>query len=258
MFLAEILLGVIAPIILLTISRIRTNELGLFVSALMVVLGFIMNRLNVSLTGIETASGARYFPSWTELSVTAMIVGIGFVLFGLAVRYLTVFPHETRRGGNGKAAELPAPAALRQPLMSTTMLTLGLAGALMVCVVSLAFSGIRLRPKLANVATADANDVDISRGLERFNAPVDLAFPRSDESPGLVTFRHSTHVDATRPNCTSCHSEQFKMLKVSLQAPPNATRWDMHEERRCGACHNGEKAFSLKDAENCANCHTAP
>lgn len=258
MFLAEILLGVIAPIILLTIPRIRTNELGLFVSALMVVLGFIMNRLNVSITGIEGASGARYFPSWTELSVTAMIVGIGFVLFGLAVRYLTVFPHEARRGGNGKAAELPAPAALRQPLMSTTMLTLGLAGALMLCVVGLAFSGIKLRPRQVNVASADASDVDISRGLEQFNAPADLVFPKSDESPGLVTFRHSTHVDATRPNCTSCHNNQFKMLKISLQAPPNATRWNMHEEQRCGACHNGEKAFSVKEADNCATCHTSP
>jgi len=59
MFLAEILLGVIAPIILLTIPRIRTNELGLFVSALMVVLGFIMNPLNVSITGIAAASGTR-------------------------------------------------------------------------------------------------------------------------------------------------------------------------------------------------------
>jgi c(7)-type cytochrome triheme protein len=48
------------------------------------------------------------------------------------------------------------------------------------------------------------------------------------------------------------------MLKISLQAPPNATRWNMHEEQRCGACHNGEKAFSLKEADNCATCHTSP
>jgi len=257
MFLAEILLGVVAPIILLTIPRIRTNELGLFVSALMVVLGFIMNRLNVSITGIEATSGTRYFPSWTELSVTAMIVGIGFVLFGLAVRYLTVFPPEGRRAGNGKAAELPAPAALRQPLMSTTILTLAVAGMLMLCVVGLALSGIRLRPVQAT-GVAEAGEVDIARGLEKFNAPADLVFPKSDESPGQVTFRHSTHVDATRPNCTSCHSATFKMLKIGLQTPPEGPRWNMHEEQRCGACHNGKKGFNLKDADNCVVCHTSP
>jgi c(7)-type cytochrome triheme protein len=257
MFLAEILLGVVAPIVLLTIPRIRTNELGLFVSALMVVLGFIMNRLNVSITGIEATSGIRYFPSWTELSVTAMIVGIGFVLFGFAVRYLTVFPHEGKRAGNGKAAELPAPAALRQPLMSTTILTLAVAGVLMFCVVGLAFSGIRLRPFQAT-GVAETGEVDIARGLEKFNAPADLVFPKSDESPGPVTFRHSTHVDATRPNCTSCHSATFKMLKIGLQAAPDGPRWNMHEEQRCGACHNGEKGFNVKDADNCAVCHTSP
>jgi c(7)-type cytochrome triheme protein len=253
MFAAEILLGVIAPIILLSITRIRNNELGLFVSSLMVVLGFIMNRLNVSITGLEAASGTRYFPSWTELSVTAMIVGAGFLLFGLAVRYLTVFPRQAGRAA--KVAELPAPAVLRQPLMSTTMLTLALAGLLMLCGVALAYSGIKLRPQPVDVMAADASDVDITRGLEQFNAPADMVFPKSAESPGEVTFRHSTHVDTSRPNCTSCHTDQFKMLKIALQPPPNATRWDMHDAQRCGACHNGAKAFSLSEADNCATCH---
>jgi len=253
MFLAEVLLGVIAPIVLLTIQRIRTNELGLFVSALMVVLGFIMNRLNVSITGIEVASGTRYFPSWTELSITASIVGVGFVVFGLAVRYLTVFPHE-KRNGNGKA-KLPAPAALRQPLMSTTMLTLALTGILVGCAVVLAYSGIKLRPSPIVIAAGDPSEAQISRGLERFNAPADLVFPKSEESPGQVTFKHTTHVDAERPNCTSCHSAQFKMLKITLQSPEAGAKWDMHEERRCGACHNGEKAFDLKAADNCTMCH---
>jgi c(7)-type cytochrome triheme protein len=258
MFLAEILLGVIAPIVLLTIPRIRTNELGLFVSSLMVVLGFIMNRLNVSITGIESASGTRYFPNWTELSVTAMIVAAGFVLFGLAVRYLVVFPQETARGRNGKTAELPAPAALRQPLMSTTMLTLAVSGVLMLCVLALAFSAIRLRPAGVTVAAVDASEVDLSRGIEQFSAPADLVFPKSEESPGEVTFRHSTHVDATRPNCTSCHTNQFKMLKISSQEPPDGARWNMHDEQRCGACHNGVKAFKLTEVDSCTTCHTSP
>jgi hypothetical protein len=214
MFLAEILLGVIAPIILLTIPRIRTNELGLFVSALMVVLGFIMNRLNVSITGIEAASGTRYFPSWTELGDRDDRRS-WFRLFGLAVRYLTVFPHESKRGGNGKAA-LPAPAALRQPLMSTTMLTLALSGVLMLCVMALAFSGIRLRPAQINVAAAmQARWISNAAGaVQRAGGS---GFSKSEESPGEVTFRHSTHVDTSRPNCTSCHTDQFKMLKISCR-----------------------------------------
>jgi Ni/Fe-hydrogenase subunit HybB-like protein len=36
----------------------------------------------------------RYFPKWTELAVTGMIIAIGFALFGLAVKYLPIFPRE--------------------------------------------------------------------------------------------------------------------------------------------------------------------
>jgi len=56
-----------------------------------VVLGFVLNRLNVSLTGFEASSGVSYFPSWVELAVTAMLVAVGFLAFGLAAKHLPVF-----------------------------------------------------------------------------------------------------------------------------------------------------------------------
>jgi len=62
--------------------------------ARLVVLGFITNRMNVSITGMEGSTGVRYFPKWSELAVTGMIIGIGFAAFGLAVKYLPIFPKE--------------------------------------------------------------------------------------------------------------------------------------------------------------------
>ena len=96
---AEILLGVVAPIILIVQPRIRASKSGLFYSALFVVLGFILNRMNISMTAIERYSGTSYFPSWMEVSVTLMVVAIGFAVFRLAVKYLPVFSH------NGHAEE---------------------------------------------------------------------------------------------------------------------------------------------------------
>lgn len=90
---AEILLGVAAPIVLIAIPRIRSSKRGLFYSALFVVLGFILNRLNLSMTAIERYSGTSYFPTWMEISVTLMVVAIGFAAFRLAVKYLPIFSH---------------------------------------------------------------------------------------------------------------------------------------------------------------------
>lgn len=91
LFLAEIFIGVIIPFILLAMPKVRINKKGLFISAFMVVIGFVMNRMNVSITGMAASSGVDYFPTWMEISITAFIVAIGFVVFALAVKYLTIF-----------------------------------------------------------------------------------------------------------------------------------------------------------------------
>jgi hypothetical protein len=56
----------------------------------MVVTGFILNRFNMSLTGLMRASGTKYIPGWMEISVTIAIVTLGLVLFSLAVKYLDI------------------------------------------------------------------------------------------------------------------------------------------------------------------------
>jgi Ni/Fe-hydrogenase subunit HybB-like protein len=58
------------------------------------LLGFIANRLNISLIGFETYVGHHYMPKWTEFSVTLMIIAMGFFLFGVAVKYLPIFPEQ--------------------------------------------------------------------------------------------------------------------------------------------------------------------
>lgn len=94
LFWLEIALALVLPLILLSQKRVRMSPQGLYFSAVLVVLGFITNRMNVSITGFEGSTGVRYFPKWSELAVTAMIIAGGFALFGLAVKYLPIFPKE--------------------------------------------------------------------------------------------------------------------------------------------------------------------
>jgi len=84
--------------------------------------------------------------------------------------------------------------------------------------------------------------------------PDGLALSRSADSPGQVTFNHSTHVDTSRPDCTVCHPKPFPILK----AGPGVTRTPilhakMDKGQQCGACHDGKKAFAL--ADDCTLCY---
>jgi len=94
LFWLEIGLSVIAPLLLLAQKKIRNRADGLYVTAVFVVLGFITNRLNVSITGLESSAGMHYVPKWTELAITAAIIAAGFALFGMAAKYLPIFPAE--------------------------------------------------------------------------------------------------------------------------------------------------------------------
>ena len=91
LFWLELVLALIAPLVLLSIRRVRNSANGLYVSAVLVLLGFVTNRLNVSITGLEAAAGVHYIPKWTEFAVTGAITAGGFALFGLAVKYLPIF-----------------------------------------------------------------------------------------------------------------------------------------------------------------------
>jgi Ni/Fe-hydrogenase subunit HybB-like protein len=92
MFLAELVVGVVLPVAMLAFRRIRANPQGLVLGAFLAVLGFVMNRLNVSVTGMERALGGRYVPSVMEILVSLGLVAIGMAVFALAVRHLKIFP----------------------------------------------------------------------------------------------------------------------------------------------------------------------
>ena len=92
LFWLEITLSLVAPLAVLASRRLRATAGGLYVAAVLVVLGFVTNRLNVSITGMESSAGMHYVPKWTEVAVTGAIIAAGFALFGLATKYLPIFP----------------------------------------------------------------------------------------------------------------------------------------------------------------------
>jgi len=98
LFLLEISLFLLIPLPMLLFRKVREDRDGLFAVAVLVITGFLLNRLNVSITGMEASSGVHYFPRWTEVAITLSIVGVGFLLFSLAVKYLNVFETESEHG----------------------------------------------------------------------------------------------------------------------------------------------------------------
>ncbi|SPE27249.1 Polysulphide reductase, NrfD [Candidatus Sulfopaludibacter sp. SbA3] len=90
LFALEIVL-IAVPTVLLYQHRIRMQPGKLYACAVMVVFGFIANRLNVGITGLEAGSGVHYVPRWTEIAITLSIVAAGFAIFRLIAQYFPIF-----------------------------------------------------------------------------------------------------------------------------------------------------------------------
>jgi Ni/Fe-hydrogenase subunit HybB-like protein len=99
LFLLEIVIGVILPIILFALPKVRENPTRLFWSSVLVIVGLVFNRFNVSILGMQRPDGVTYSPHWMEFAVTIGLVSAGLLVFGLAVRFLPIF----EPGGEGEA-----------------------------------------------------------------------------------------------------------------------------------------------------------
>ncbi len=95
LFFLEIALLAI-PMVMLFRVRVHSNRTAFYFCSVSTLLGFVTNRMNVAITGMQASAGVHYFPKWTELSITLGLVAAAFTAFWYAVKYLPVFPRAER------------------------------------------------------------------------------------------------------------------------------------------------------------------
>ncbi len=96
-FWLEIGLLVVLPLILYNLKRVQASAQGLYFTSVLVVMGFMANRINVSITGLLGAAGVSYMPKWTEFAASIFIFTAAVLAFRWAVLYLPIFPRAIER-----------------------------------------------------------------------------------------------------------------------------------------------------------------
>lgn len=98
LFLVEIVGGVILPLVLFALPAVRLSRTALLWSSLLVVLGLVLNRLNVSLIALAPRPGTMYVPHVLEFAISIAVVSAGILAYILANRYLPIAEHEHPAG----------------------------------------------------------------------------------------------------------------------------------------------------------------
>jgi formate dehydrogenase iron-sulfur subunit len=105
LFIAEIVLGGIVPLVLLARTSLRTKSNVLMVGALLTTLGIVFNRVNVVIMAMDLRGAMpqiapeSYFPTIFEWGISVGLIAATIFLFGLGVRLMPVLPaRETAQG----------------------------------------------------------------------------------------------------------------------------------------------------------------
>jgi c(7)-type cytochrome triheme protein len=67
-----------------------------------------------------------------------------------------------------------------------------------------------------------------------------------------VLFSHEFHVNKAKKRCSECHYG----LYTNRAQNKTVGMANMQKGKSCGACHDGAKAFSVKDNKHCVTCHS--
>lgn len=89
----EISIGIVLPLVLYLRPDIRETRSGLIWSSILVIVGLIWHRTNVSVVGIKVQAWEIYYPFWAEIFISAGIVSIGILVYRWAMQNLPIGEH---------------------------------------------------------------------------------------------------------------------------------------------------------------------
>ena len=237
LFMVELLFSAVLPAILLAIKRVRTSIPGLATCATLTFLGVVGYRFNICYVAFYRPADMPYFPTWTEVMVTAGVVAGAITLFIFFNENLKIVDDHHDAHDHAPAPKPAERPALFAPSMAWFTSTArratwkhSLAG---IIAASLAFGllpeGAVFGPKPMDVPTHSARTLEAlavaapepekrefylaSLGgnvpASANPAPVTLKIIDGNQNWRFVPFAHDDHIAllGDRESCRKCHHQ---------------------------------------------------
>jgi len=260
LFITEILMSTIIPILIFSSKRLRLSPAGQLAGSLLVVMGMVFNRLNVGGIATLRPDAAGYVPSLMEIIVSVGVVSAAGLVFMFAVERFSIWSHRPQNeeadpyshAHFDRAAEvwLGAPAvAARNKYSLAFVLCFALGIALI--------PGHRLESKgVVETVVRKARGghiLEIDGNLDLFGTP----------------FNHAAHIDSLGhdSSCVKCHHMNMPMDQQSgcwechrgMYTVTDDFGHDWHTSPTganiaCNQCHQGQR--TAQTAKKCTECHT--
>ncbi len=114
LFLAELVIGVLIPMIMLSFKKVRHSRAAVLTASIMVMAGVVLNRFSVSWFAIKPLNGQVYSPSWMEVAILVGVFAAAVLAYSLVAHYFPIF-EETVEVEDKKSAKQRRTARELQP-----------------------------------------------------------------------------------------------------------------------------------------------
>lgn len=259
LFLAEILLGGILPIILLSFKNIRKTREGLLTSAMLGILGIISQRVSLSMVTMNRAAGTAYFPSLGETLIAFAIPAAAVLLYWFFAENLQVLG----RQAEVEKDEAQAPTSMISGLLSSQDTwvrdVVARRSGFAIFVIALAL------PVLSMKSSIPMSPVSAAPGWETLhldgnNSGYVVDFPHLDhqdrlidESTGESNCHFCHHLDLPEDEmtaCWECHTDYHQPVSIFNHS---FHQQELGGNESCQECHDQE--HTKLTAEICQDCH---
>jgi len=262
LFLVEICIGGMLPVVLLIFKKVRESREGLLTSAILIIAGIISQRMSLSMFTMRQATGLRYFPSLAETLIAFAIPAAAILVYLFFVENLAILEKNIPT----PVLDTPAIAARR------TFTTVGNSGrtvfarrsGLATFVVALMVPS--MLPLPAARSNQPLNPIQPARGWELLiidgnHSGYAVYFPHQEHQERLTqelgsgsgaceTCHHLNQPDDQATACWECHADYYRSQSIFDHAYHQQT---LGGNASCTECHTQE--HTKQSPEICRDCH---
>ena len=262
LFIAEILISIIIPVVIFSAPRLRIKTGWQTLASFLVVFGMIFNRINVGGFTMLRATGDSYVPAWTEITISFGVVSVAALVFLFVIEKFHIWE---------KSPEHPESHPHAKPSFDySSRVWLGTPGIASITKYSLVFMlafaiGIAILPE-KQLESKGIEDLTVKKARGE-----DKLFIDGNRDGYGVAFDHTRHIDSLnlKDSCSVCHHMNVPLDKNSgcwecheyMYSESSVFNHDWHSSLTgadiiCGKCHPDNEVRTRQTAKKCIECHT--
>jgi Ni/Fe-hydrogenase subunit HybB-like protein len=261
LFVAEMLISIIIPIVIFSISSLRKRSGWLTFGSFLVVFGMIFNRINVGGFTMLRATGDNYIPSWTEITISLGVVSTAALVFLFVIEKFNIW--DTR-------PQHPESLPHAQPNFDySSRVWLGNPRIAALTKYSMAFIlSFALGTAIIPYSHLHSKGVE-SIAVNKARGDILLYIDGNRDGHGIM-FDHQRHIDSLNFNdsCSFCHHMNMPLDKNTgcwqcheyMYSTSSVFNHDWHGSAEganisCDKCHPQNEVRIKETAKPCADCH---